>query len=555
MAVIVKYDDTDLISGGIGDIVNIAQDAEHVSLGERTHIEHRIVVNGHILGCESNSATDQQNFDKLIENKTAFLGRLEKNFKKLEIEEGAETILEREFVIIDDISFPDSKYTRVLPFSITFVTRPESLFKRFFGITDASDEWSYSEQRDGLVEVSHTVSATGFNTNATNNNALSNAESFVKARLSTEVGVTPISPYFIVLPQLKRGQPNIAEEINRLNATYTVTETYTLDEGSLKAEILRYTINISKPGDEFIQLDISGSFQGNRSQTMDAIRESFSGISFKDIAIERYDYIEEKDDLNEEPLSQSITDVENQRLINFSFSFDNNPNPLTHIDYNVSISELDERIEVTLSGEIHGRGELNTRWTNVQTRFDEINPFNLASTEYFKHFPDWPLNDRIISQDVTFNKFSGSISFTYNFDNEDKAPEGFDEFSYTANFTPALRQVRENYILDGNGEYSVTDLGYENRAGIVIQGSGVFKTGLTQNQRNSRLRDALNFAILEFGNFDQLRLRQESISQDRTNNLRVNFSIAWDFNADNKVLNVNSDYKTIVNLLPKDLGS
>lgn len=555
MAVIVEYDEVDLVSDEIGDITNIAQEAEHVSLGERTHIVDRIIVNGNIVGCVSDEASEQENFDKLIENKQTFIERLKKNFKTLIIKEDTEEIVKREFVIIDNISFEDAKYTRILPFSVEFVTRPESLFKRFFGIVDASDEWDYSEQRDGIVEVTHTVSAVGFNTNEDNNNALSNAENFVKSRLSTEAGVTPISPYFILLPQLKRGQPDVAEEINRFNGSYSVVETYTLDKESVKPEILRYTVEISNPGNEFVRLNISGSLQGNKSQTIGEVRDRFAEIPFKDIAIDKYADIRKEFDLNEEPLDKSITEIENEKVINFGFSFDNDPNALTAIDYTVSISEADEIIEVSLSGEVRGRKNLKARWENVQAKFDEINPFNLASTEYFKHFPDWPLNDRIINQSVTFSEFTGTISFSYSFDNSDKAPNGFDDFEYTASITPALRQVRSEYILDRNGEYSITDLGYENRASISIQGNGVYEKGLNQTQRNERLRDALNFIILELGNFDRLRLRQENISQDRTNNLGVNFSVTWDFNAENKVLNVDNDYKTIVSLLPKDIGS
>ena len=81
----------------------------------------------------------------------------------------------------NSITFDSSDLTTVLPYSVEFEAPSSGTFlANFFGVTNPSDVWSFTEQDGRITEAVHTVSAVGVKTGS--QEALTNARDFVTGR-------------------------------------------------------------------------------------------------------------------------------------------------------------------------------------------------------------------------------------------------------------------------------------------------------------------------------------------------------------------------------------
>jgi len=142
------------------------------------------------------------------------------NFKEFKVVEDGVEYMKYPSVMIDSIDFPQDKYGEGAPIKYVVKLKAYDVFSND-NIIEPSDSYSFTENEDGTVDVSHKVSAKGVK--SVSASAFDNAVTFVNKFVGVDhFGVC--NPYFI-----NNSTPiliNKAETSDRLAGTYQITESY-----------------------------------------------------------------------------------------------------------------------------------------------------------------------------------------------------------------------------------------------------------------------------------------------------------------------------------------
>ena len=95
--------------------------------------------------------------------RAAITSAFSSDFKTLKVIENASTIVQFDHCIIRSVSFSPSNFGAA-DYTIDIECYESSNFNGTFGVLDPVNEWSFSQQENNLVTVSHKVSARGVKT-------------------------------------------------------------------------------------------------------------------------------------------------------------------------------------------------------------------------------------------------------------------------------------------------------------------------------------------------------------------------------------------------------
>lgn len=180
-------------------------------------------------------------------------------FGTLEVFDGTNSLYRWQNVIVDEITLPPNHWfagttiKSMAPYSVKMksINVPS-------GVVEPVNEYSFSQGADGLVSVTHKVSARGIRTNV---DGLSNAVAFVQ----TFKGINPFNgftPTFI--PSGSGILSTFSETIDRANSSYSIQEVYLYNTGLLSGVIESWNINTSDIFDnEYMTLDLDWTVRGS----------------------------------------------------------------------------------------------------------------------------------------------------------------------------------------------------------------------------------------------------------------------------------------------------
>lgn len=152
-------------------------------------------------------------------------------FKTLEVNSNDGLLHSWPYITVNSISLEQSPYfvNSFIKYSIKCTS-----YNIPSGVIDPSNEFSFTENDDGTINVSHKISAKAIRNN---NPAFQNAVNFVKGL----TGQKPISIGTIFLPSSSGILLSISESINRAEATYSVTKNYRYNTIDPNPNYIRYT--------------------------------------------------------------------------------------------------------------------------------------------------------------------------------------------------------------------------------------------------------------------------------------------------------------------------
>jgi hypothetical protein len=525
------YNNAPILSGQPTPLVR--KESSFIRYGERWAAKSNITLKGQITGCT---------FADLISNQTRLVQNLSKDFQSFEIIENGEVVYTKPYSIIRDIRFSDSSYSYILDYQVNLDCYEENLFSGVFGVLDPNDEWSFEETNDGLVNVTHSISARGFNTSSGISNALNNAKDFVLNRTGLSNIVTPYFTYTGVSfnPCLK----SLSEKIDRFNGNYSVTETYVADKYFGLDGVLRYTVNFECNQEGLTRVSVQGNVDGcGMYSDISGIRTRYSLFDKYEAANEVYENTTNSGTLNPLYITSGITEDIYLKRLTFNISFDNSTGDSTYLDYGVNIQSGENGIiTVGFDGQIKGRGNAKERWQNVQGFYSGLNPYEYAVQAYNDFSGAYELNLEPISSGVTYNKFNSQIDVSATWNDSD-TPDGFTDFNYTLNYTPSLQKVSSTPLIDAcNKEYYVVDLGFASRASFSIDGNGNIDCS---NKPSLAVASVKQLANQYFGSeCPKIRavLEENNIS---TGINSISFRFGWSAESPNKLSN---NYSSVENL-------
>ncbi len=298
-------------------------------------------------------------------------------------------------------------------------------------------------------------------------------------------GLNPsIIPAFVSTPSgFNPCLKSMEEKINRFNGTYGITETYVADQYYGVDGVLRYTVNFDCKEDGLAEVSVQGTIDGcGLAADVSAIRARYQTLNFYALAEEIYFASTNSTGLNPAFLSRNFNEDPYARRLTFNVTYDNTTGNQVYLDYGVNLDSGEDGITlVTWNGDIKGRGDLRTRWDNVYNYYKTFDPFPTANTVYLEFSNGaWPLVVKPLTKTVTLDKFNGQIGLNYTWDNKSLPWAGFETLDYTFNFTPSLRKIIANPLLNlCNLDYYVADAGYIQRGSFTVEGRGRLKCDLT----------------------------------------------------------------------------
>jgi len=333
--------------------------------------------------------------------------------------------------IVESVDFPSSGYHGLLEYSISLKCYEQDYFMAQ-GIVDASDDFSTTENENGTISVSHTISARGANyTDSANNeqHGLANAIAWVNSRKGdqhkseqglykawhggTKSGLANPQIYLLLISQ--------DETIDRLTGKYEVSETFLgyLDEvnnanvaaGGVKKYGKKFTVDINESlNANFNIVNIVGEYLGGKETSLAELRNGFLTDNGGDPEGMLFDEAERLSGFNglvgggaiptirapelyNVPVGYSLEENETNKSIKIKASFDTNPlfvdadgNPSRYyFDYNVTVDldEIRKISKVTIDGELKVRGLSTERQFYIK---DFLNSFDVMA--YLHGFAD-----------------------------------------------------------------------------------------------------------------------------------------------------------------------
>jgi|LauGreDrversion4_2_1035121.scaffolds.fasta_scaffold00699_5 hypothetical protein len=467
----VLYGGKDVFSG-ICPAPYLFFEKEYIEYGSSWGSKYAFSIEGQITGKLGPAA-----FYDLENKKNQLISGFLQDNQPISITEDGVKIFDSDICLIDNISFEESKYYALLPFSISASCYDSGSFSQNYGVLNPVDSWDFSEEKDGTVSLTHTVSAAGFNTSGVA--AVNNAKKWVSSRtgISNKIEslkIKNISGSCYVLD-------SVSEKIDRFNGAYSVDEKYKADlfSGMCGPGILRYSIDVSKNSEDGLtEVVVDGSVIGKNNiglSNISALRNRVLNFDFFSDALASADKSTGSKALNSTPFSRRISENENSSEVSFSFSYDDNPIPpgMAKCVHKVTLSEdlIKNIIDIKLDAKILcDRGDISLRWDAVNDYYKKIfNGYSLASTAYAlggysKGFPTIP-----VSESINFDKFNASISYAASWsDRYLPCSETLVSISETVSINPSIYIYTAQPSLQQNGVYNVQNIGCANRTSVSI---------------------------------------------------------------------------------------
>jgi hypothetical protein len=255
---------------------------------------------------------------ELNSSREDMISGLSSEFKTLDVDTGSFN-----FVKVEEISFEESDYTTVLPYSVTFSYYEEKVFSDFFGVSDPVDAWSFQAENK-IVTATHTVSAKGIKKDA--NRPIDNAKSFVDSK--RQENINNVSAFFTAINASSYVLEGTSEKIDAAAGSYSIEDTYKFHEDTaydfaLPDKIVTCSVSIDTDKESKVKASVNGSIKGALNGT-DVDVSDFDFSKAQNIALE---YLSESksteenyslDNLTADGFSYNVNEKAN--TVDFSFN-------------------------------------------------------------------------------------------------------------------------------------------------------------------------------------------------------------------------------------------
>lgn len=529
----ILYNEVDLFAPQPVPFIGVNED--NIYYGELWGKKEIFNFRGQLTGC---------NFEQIYIAQQSLLSGLSKSYQPLKIYQfennSSGLIYEKDLTHIESIKFDSSRWIGILPYSIVMSCYPSGYFSGAYGILDPSDTWSYKEDVDYHAEIKHTISCKGFNTSSSINNSLDNAKTWALSNRSINPENAPI-----LIENLYTGNFCLIssnEEINRVNGTYSIIDTYISDLTRTGYGILRYS-TVFESGSDKINVILNGSVRGCGGR-LDLIRSTFQSLDKAATAAISYQKTFNRNDLNPIPLVYSIDEEPLIPRINFSYLFDNDNSPVSVFNYDVSLTSGND-IRGTINGNIISRGgDLSYKITKSKEYASTLNLYNIITPFYNDFYPygtGFPLNPTPVSSGISVNEFTADVIVTCEFTNQIQISNVLNTFEYTLNFQPSIEKIDSKATVLGVDGYSSVDIGYSNRAILGINGSAVISASYQFSDGLLAIKTYCQTLFNKYGNQQNVALEINDIDSTRFDQRIIRFNFAWSFDS----TTINPNYSTI----------
>ena len=503
MADLITYNGVDL-AATLGSYPLVEAQTEYSQAAVRWDQVHSVTLNGKLIGCSK--ADLDAKFDALI-------GIFGSNFKNLVIE-GVGTFGPCKILSINP---PESDLIGSRDYSVALQIFEDKT------VQDPSHQLSFSEEKNGVMTVTQSVSAKGVNTSDSEpGNALLNAKTFVEEQLALAIQNPVLIATLNTTTVGIQGLNLISQEYNTsiVENSVSATRTYHVDlKASSTKGILRYTRTETSADGQRKRV----SYQGEVYRGLDpAVGDSPDGtIAGMDEAREAY-FAFRATIPSQNLLDEKVTEDLFGGKLNFSFYYEANEDGSAIVEsdfidsFSVSVEEGSDSslFRVSVQGRIMPRKKCGgAKFSEVETKFEAIPNYHYAKCKAIydafytqargcaQEKPDSVyLSPVPLAVSVTKNQRNEEISYSASFDDRYTYGGLAQKFDYTLTVTPSIRKIVPQRNCAGG--VIVVDTGINARATAQVSATaqcneGVDTAGFAQSKVNSFVGGAASQVIIE----------------------------------------------------------
>lgn len=416
------------------------------------------------IGSNCGSCSMQElNYKKYL-----LLERLKDNIGSFQILSDSDSVHSGSYAKLTDISFEDSNYGSLLPYSISFQSYNEECWVEDFGLEDVSDKVSYKDLGCD-VEVRRSVSAKGFKTSSAYDNSFENACGWVNNRTGEE----PCPPILL------DGYSNLiltsySQNVDRFGGAYSIDLDYVYSKDDPNSgSILSTTFEYSS-GLDFSTVSLRGSVQGGLDNDFSLITSRVSDLDFYGLCSGYFsDY--ESGILNSGALNLNIDENKESNIVNFSADFNNRSEEDPYIidSFNFTENLNDGKRCVSFNAEIKSdigcKGDRNEK---ILQYYSGFNVDTYVKDKWQEYGLPGVLSPDSESDNFSIDEFNSTISLSSTYCETTKDyPTCLKNLDYTIKFNPPLTQRTITPSCTSGNYYIMQDLGFKSKGTFGIDGS------------------------------------------------------------------------------------
>jgi hypothetical protein len=523
----ILYNGNDVFKG-LAPTPFISMSQQFVDYGTKWNQVTNLTLNGQLVSgstfTENNAAYA---FGNAIEN---LVKRFNENYKKIEIFENSTKLFEGT-AVVDSISVDETSWYGSIPFNINLSVYEQDFFSDYYGVTEPSENFTFTDEEGDISTLNHSVSAKGFVTQ--NKNAIQNAKEWVSSKTGNANKIIPIlikndktKSYILQSTQ---------ETVDRFNGIYSWSAEYKKNNNSEspKNAFLNYNIDLSSGiEDGFVVVKIDGTLDNN---SIGVLRSEYNNLNLfnicSKIATDTF-----KTQLSSRPISQSVQESTGINQLTFSSTFNNDFLSEIVNDYSVNII-LDSLkcittvdFKTTISCKY---GDIKTKWDKVQTFYkNNFSAFNLAVTEYAKEISNGVLKQNPLTESIQFDQFNATIQYSAQFTDKKIAfNQDILNVSSNASLKPAIKIHVPKTSAFAIREHNVQNLNAANRSILNISVTAVAKLDKEVSVAESVVISETNrikSAYLQGGN----EILEDRLISKNNNIKTVTIDETWSFEGD-----------------------
>lgn len=440
--VTILYDNQDVFSGVCPTpLVGITSNNLHFG-GKRWGNTKTVTLNGTITGICND-------FSDLINKQRTLLSGFQRDFRNLIIDEDGSTVYSQSFVTVASISFPNSRYVKVLPFIVTLNCFDSGEFWNYYGVTNPKREITVQEAANGEVNVSYEVSADGFNTDSTYN-SIDNAIAFVDSLTGIPyIDVDLFSGYLGKEIPTPFCRINLEKNFDKINGRYSVRQNYlyTAMDSGVRSYSMTFSSNRYGPYDI---TGLKGEIIGCEDQDISGLRAIVpTGIPGATGNVYKY----------------NIQEDGKNKKISFDIEVGNDPEDDVYFEYDVNtkIDVIKGFGTVSLNGAVKAkRGNREERLAKVLAfGVDEFVCSGICVTGYMEAGGLYPQYLRETEYAKIIDPDAGEVRVTFAMSDRQFYAEYSISLSpampyYVVNTTCDSRVVVQDYNIYTNGTIGIT---------------------------------------------------------------------------------------------------
>lgn len=247
----------------------VSRTFEPIDYGDRWGVAETITLNGTLTGLKGSQV------EEASEGKT-FAEIFKENFKELRVTEGTTEYLKIPSVKVDAIEFPSDKWAQNGFIKYSVKLKAYDIFN-IDAVIEPSDSYSFNENEDGTVDVTHKISAKGIKSG--DKSAFDRAVTFVEKSIGkTHPGVC--DPFW--MPNKTPVLLHRSEQINRLEGTYSVTENYKYQVDANNAYLKLDKISLNEGiGNEYNSVDYEAEYSTDPTHGISLLRTVVNAENFR----------------------------------------------------------------------------------------------------------------------------------------------------------------------------------------------------------------------------------------------------------------------------------